>query len=90
MPTRRSGTPSGVVITTQVSVDSGRLTVTLGSRPPMSMADIRSYLATGRPAGTDPTQAIEERTSPPREHPLAMGAALGTLAGARARSWAST
>ena len=45
-----SSTPSGVMITTQVSVDSGRLAVTLGSRPPMSMADIR-LLPRHRPAG---------------------------------------
>jgi len=76
-----SSTPSGVMITTQVSVDSGRLTVTLGSRPPMSMADIRSYLATGRPAGTDPTQASNEQDVASTGASIAMGAALGTLAG---------
>jgi translocation and assembly module TamB len=73
--------PSSVVITTQVSVDSGRLTVTLGSRPPMSMTDIRSYLATGRPAGTDPTRASDEPDVATTGASLAMGAALGTLAG---------
>jgi translocation and assembly module TamB len=76
-----SDTPSGVIITTQVSVDSGRLTVTLGSRPPMSMTDIRSYLATGRPAGTDPTRASDEPDVATTGASLAMGAALGTLAG---------
>ena len=76
-----SSTPSGVMITTQVSVDSGRLAVTLGSRPPMSMADIRSYLATGRPAGTDPTQASNEQDVATTGASIAMGAALGTLAG---------
>ena len=76
-----TNTPSSVVITTQVSVDSGRLTVTLGSRPPMSMTDIRSYLATGRPAGTDPTQASDEQDVAATGASLAMGAALGTLAG---------
>ncbi len=76
-----SDTPSGVVITTEVSVDSGRLTVTLGSRPPMSMTDIRSYLATGRPAGTDPTRASDEPDVATTGASLAMGAALGTLAG---------
>jgi TamB, inner membrane protein subunit of TAM complex len=76
-----SSTPSGVMITTQVSVDSGRLAVTLGSRPPMSMADIRSYLATGRPAGTDPTEASNEQDVATTGASIAMGAALGTLAG---------
>jgi translocation and assembly module TamB len=76
-----SDTPSGVIITTEVSVDSGRLTVTLGSRPPMSMTDIRSYLATGRPAGTDPTRASDEPDVATTGASLAMGAALGTLAG---------
>jgi autotransporter translocation and assembly factor TamB len=76
-----SSSPSGVMITTQVSVDSGRMTVTLGSRPPMSMADIRSYLATGRPAGTDPTQASNEQDVATTGASIAMGAALGTLAG---------
>jgi translocation and assembly module TamB len=76
-----SETPSGVIITTEVSVDSGRLTVTLGSRPPLSMTDIRSYLATGRPAGTDPTRASDEPDVATTGASLAMGAALGTLAG---------
>lgn len=76
-----SDTPSGVIITTQVSVDSGRLAVTLGSRPPMSMTDIRSYLATGRPAGTDPTRASDQPDVATTGAALAMGAALGTLAG---------
>jgi translocation and assembly module TamB len=76
-----SDTPSGVIITTQVSVDSGLLTVTLGSRPPMSMTDIRSYLATGRPAGTDPTRASDEPDVATTGASLAMGAALGSLAG---------
>jgi translocation and assembly module TamB len=74
-------TPSGVVITTLVSVDSGRLAVTLGSRPPMSMTDIRSYLTTGRPAGTDPTQTSNEPDAATTGASIAMGAALGTLAG---------
>jgi translocation and assembly module TamB len=76
-----SDTPSGVIITTEVAVDSGRLTVTLGSRPPMSMTDIRSYLATGRPAGTDPTRSSDEPDVATTGASLAMGAALGTLAG---------
>jgi autotransporter translocation and assembly factor TamB len=76
-----TNTPSSVVITTQVSLDSGRMMVILGSRPAMSMTDIRSYLTTGRPAGTDPTQASDDSDVATTGASIAMGAALGTLAG---------
>jgi translocation and assembly module TamB len=83
--TASGGSPSGVIITTQVAVDSGRLSVELGSRPRMSNDDIRSYLATGRPAGTDPTGTGEESGVLTSTTSLAVGAALGTVAGGAGR-----
>ncbi len=83
--TSSGGSPSGVIITTQVAVDSGRLSVELGSRPRMSNEDIRSYLATGRPAGTDPTGTGEESGVLTSTTSLAVGAALGTVAGGAGR-----
>ena len=79
--TAAGGSPSGVIITTQVAVDSGQLSVDLGSRPRMSDEDIRSYLATGRPAGTDPTGTTEDNSVLASTTSLAVGAALGTVAG---------
>lgn len=83
--TASGGSPSGVIITTQVAVDSGQLSVDLGSRPPLSDDDIRSYLATGRPAGTDPTGTTEENSVLASTTSLAVGAALGTVAGGAGR-----
>jgi translocation and assembly module TamB len=83
--TAGGGSPSGVIITTQVAVDSGRLSVDLGSRPRMSDDDIRSYLATGRPAGTDPTATGDESNVLATTTSLAVGAALGTVAGGAGR-----
>jgi Uncharacterized protein conserved in bacteria len=80
-----SDSPSGVVILTEVSLDSGRLEVVLKSRPTMSAADIRSYIATGRPAGTDPTQASREQDVVSTGASMAVGAALGTIAGGAGR-----
>jgi translocation and assembly module TamB len=79
-------TPSGVVITTRLTVDSGRVAVTLGSRPTMSDADVKSYLATGRPAGTDPTQTGEETNPLTAGASLAVSAALGSVAGGAGRA----
>jgi autotransporter translocation and assembly factor TamB len=83
--TAGGGSPSGVIITTQVAVDSGRLSVDLGSRPRLSDDDIRSYLATGRPAGTDPTGTADESSVLASTTSLAVGAALGTVAGGAGR-----
>jgi translocation and assembly module TamB len=83
--TAGGGSPSGVIITTQVAVDSGQLSVELGSRPRLSDEDIRSYLATGRPAGTDPTGTTEENSVLASTTSLAVGAALGTVAGGAGR-----
>ena len=47
--TASGGSPSGVVITTQVAVDTGRLSVDLGSRPPHERR--RHPLLPRRPAG---------------------------------------
>ena len=81
-----STSPSGVVITTQLKADTGQLAVTLDSRPKLSDADIRSYLATGRPAGTDPTRANDETNPLTAGASLAVGAALGTVAGGAGRA----
>ena len=72
---------TGVVITSEVAVDTGRLAVKLGSQPPMSTADIRSYLTTGRPAGTDPTLNSDQADVLTAGASLAVGAALGSVAG---------
>jgi hypothetical protein len=52
----------------------------------MSDEDIRSYLATGRPAGTDPTASTDESSVFASTTSLAVGAALGTVAGGAGRS----
>jgi hypothetical protein len=74
------------VITTALSVDTGEVAVTLGSRPKLSDADIRSYLAVGRPAGTDPTQTGEETNPLAAGASLALSAALGSVAGGAGRT----
>jgi translocation and assembly module TamB len=80
----RATSPSGtqpVVITTAVQSDSGKLRVTLSSIPVMRSDDIMSYLTTGRPASTDPTLASDEQGALSTSASLAVGAALGTVAG---------
>jgi autotransporter translocation and assembly factor TamB len=79
-----SAARSGVLITARVAVDTGRLSMTLGSVPPMSKADMMSYLTTGRPAGTDPTLATDQPSLLATGASLAVGAALGTVAGGAA------
>ena len=74
------------MITTALSVDTGKVAVTLGSRPKLSDADIRSYLAVGRPAGTDPTQTGEETNPLAAGASLALSAALGSVAGGAGRT----
>src|SRR4051794_8753177 len=83
--TASGGSPSGVIITTQVAVDSGRLPVDRGSRPRMSDDDIRSSLAPGRPAGTAPTATTDESSVLASTTSLAVGAALGSVAGGAGR-----
>jgi autotransporter translocation and assembly factor TamB len=64
-----------------VKSDSGSLDVSLDSRPVMREADIISYLTTGRPAGTDPTLESDEQGVLNAGASLAVGAALGSVAG---------
>jgi hypothetical protein len=52
----------------------------------MSDADVKSYLATGRPAGTDPTQTGEETNPLTAGASLAVSAALGSVAGGAGRA----
>jgi hypothetical protein len=47
----------------------------------MRAEDIMSYLTTGRPASTDPTLASDEQGALSTSASLAVGAALGTVAG---------
>jgi translocation and assembly module TamB len=71
-----------VTITADVAADTGSIAVTLGSRPSMEQRDIMSYLLTGGPATTDPT--VQSASSPDylaTGTSLAVGAALGTIAG---------
>ena len=68
-------------MTSEVAVDTGRLAVKLGPQPPMSTADIRSYLTTGRPAGTDPTLNSDQADVLTAGASIAVGAALGSVAG---------
>jgi hypothetical protein len=73
---------SDVVITAEVTADTGSIAVTLGSRPNMEQRDIMSYLLTGAPATTDPTmQAASGQSYISTGASLALGAALGSLAG---------
>ncbi len=75
-----SGAPP-VLITTSVRSDTGKLTVSLSSIPVLRSEDIMSYLTTGRPASTDPTLESDEQDALSTTTSLAVGAALGTVAG---------
>ena len=71
-----------VTITADVTADTGSIAVTLGSRPSMEQRDIMSYLLTGAPATTDPTmQSSSSQSTLATGTSLAVGAALGTIAG---------
>jgi autotransporter translocation and assembly factor TamB len=75
-----SGAPP-VLITTAVRSDTGKLSVSLSSIPVLRSEDIMSYLTTGRPASTDPTLESDEQNALSTTTSLAVGAALGTVAG---------
>jgi autotransporter translocation and assembly factor TamB len=79
--TTEAGGSTPVVIVATVKSDSGSLDVGLDSRPVMREADILSYLTTGRPASTDPTLASDEQGVLNTGAALAVGAALGSVAG---------
>ncbi|HEV7367245.1 MAG TPA: translocation/assembly module TamB domain-containing protein, partial [Gemmatimonadales bacterium] len=79
--TTEAGGSTPVVIVATVKSDSGSLDVTLDSRPVMREADIMSYLTTGRPASTDPTLQSDEQGVLNAGASLAVGAALGSVAG---------
>jgi translocation and assembly module TamB len=71
-----------VTITAEVTADTGGIAITLGSRPSMEQRDIMSYLLTGAPATTDPTlQSSSSQNYLSTGASLAVGAALGTIAG---------
>jgi translocation and assembly module TamB len=71
-----------VTITAEVTADTGSIAVTLGSRPSMEQRDIMSYLLTGSPTTTDPTlQSASGQNYLSTGASLAVGAALGTIAG---------
>jgi translocation and assembly module TamB len=85
-PEPRGGTtPSGALITAQVKADTSKLDVTLGSVPVMSDEDIVSYLTTGLPKSSDPTVASDETGALATGASLAVGAALGSVAGGAAQ-----
>jgi translocation and assembly module TamB len=79
--TTEAGGSTPVLIMATVKSDSGSLDVGLESRPVMRDADIMSYLTTGRPASTDPTLQSDEQGVLNAGASLAMGAALGSVAG---------
>ncbi len=79
--TTEAGGSTPVVIVATVKSDSGSLDVKLDSRPVMREADIMSYLTTGRPASTDPTLQSDEQGVLNAGASLAVGAALGSVAG---------
>ncbi|HEX5574259.1 MAG TPA: translocation/assembly module TamB domain-containing protein, partial [Gemmatimonadales bacterium] len=79
--TTEAGGSTPVVIVATVKSDSGSLDVGLDSRPVMREADIMSYLTTGRPASTDPTLQSDEQGVLNAGASLAVGAALGSVAG---------
>ena len=79
--TTEAGGSTPVVIVATVKSDSGSLDVGLDSRPVMRDADIMSYLTTGRPASTDPTLQSDEQGVLNAGASLAVGAALGSVAG---------
>jgi autotransporter translocation and assembly factor TamB len=76
----RSGQPD-VTITADVRADTGSIAVTLGSNPTMDRRDIISYLLTGSAATTNPTTSTATGDPLTTGTSLAVGAALGSLAG---------
>jgi translocation and assembly module TamB len=80
----RASTPSGVppvLITTAIRADTGSLSVTLSSIPAMRSEDIMSYLTTGRAADASPAMESDEQDVLTTTASLAVGVALGTVAG---------
>jgi translocation and assembly module TamB len=80
----RAATPSGappVLITTAIRADTGSLSLTLSSIPAMRSEDIMSYLTTGRAADASPSMESDEQEVLSTGASLAVGAALGTVAG---------
>ncbi|MFL5514441.1 MAG: translocation/assembly module TamB domain-containing protein, partial [Gemmatimonadales bacterium] len=83
--TTEAGGSTPIVILATVKSDTG-LVVQLNSRPAMREADIMSYLTTGRPASTDPTLQSDEQDVLSASAGLAVGAALGSVAGKAGQS----
>jgi hypothetical protein len=83
--TTEAGGSTPIVILATVKSDTG-LVVQLDSRPVMREADIMSYLTTGRPASTDPTLQSDEQDVLAAGAGLAVGAALGSVAGKAGQS----
>ncbi|HKP50872.1 MAG TPA: translocation/assembly module TamB domain-containing protein, partial [Gemmatimonadales bacterium] len=83
--TTEAGGSTPIVILATVKSDTG-LAVQLDSRPAMREADIMSYLTTGRPASTDPTLQSDEQDVLAAGAGLAVGAALGSVAGKAGQS----
>ena len=83
--TTEAGGSTPIVILATVKSDTG-LAVQLDSRPDMREADIMSYLTTGRPANTDPTLQSDEQDVLAAGAGLAVGAALGSVAGKAGQS----
>ncbi len=79
--TQAQSSDADVTITADVTADTGSIAVTLGSRPSMEQRDIMSYLLTGAPATTDPTMETAGTDALATGTSLAVGAALGTIAG---------
>ncbi|HVQ45729.1 MAG TPA: translocation/assembly module TamB domain-containing protein, partial [Gemmatimonadales bacterium] len=83
--TTEAGGSTPIVIIATVKSDTG-LVVQLDSRPVMRETDIMSYLTTGRPASTDPTLQSDEQDVLATGAGLAVGAALGSVAGKAGQS----
>ncbi len=83
--TTEAGGSTPILIIATVKSDTG-LVVQLDSRPVMREADIMSYLTTGRPASTDPTLQSDEQDVLAAGAGLAVGAALGSVAGKAGQS----
>jgi autotransporter translocation and assembly factor TamB len=83
--TTEAGGSTPIVIIATVKSDTG-LVVQLNSRPVMKETDIMSYLTTGRPASTDPTLQSDEQDVLATGAGLAVGAALGSVAGKAGQS----
>jgi autotransporter translocation and assembly factor TamB len=83
--TTEAGGSTPIVIIATLKSDTG-LVIQLDSRPVMREADIMSYLTTGRPASTDPTLQSDEQDVLATGAGLAVGAALGSVAGKAGQS----